>query len=338
MTSAFHVYFGPEATAATPRVRRIGPEDCFSALKEGLDDFFAMPTYPIFVGLFYAVAGIALFAMTSLGNALHLAFPLAAGFALVGPFVAIGLYEMSRRRERGLVVRGRDAFAVLRSPALPSILAFGLLLLAIFAAWIFAAELIYVWLYGPNPPAGAIPFLQDVLSTSRGWTLSVLGVLVGFCFAALALAISVVSFPLMLDRDLGLVPALEASLRVTRANPLAVAFWGLIVAVALVLGSLPVFFGLAVVVPVLGHATWRLYRKAVERDPAHEVPIEGPLNPDDVRKNPVLRFVFIFLDMVDFLREGKGPSDPNASNGEPKSTAMKARAGSTPAADLTQGG
>ena len=131
MTSTFHVYFGPEALAAAPRVRRIGPGDCFSALKEGLDDFFSMPTYPVFVGLFYAVAGIALFAMTSLGNALHLAFPLAAGFALVGPFVAIGLYEMSRRRERGLAVRGRDAFAVLRSPALPSILGFGLLLLAI---------------------------------------------------------------------------------------------------------------------------------------------------------------------------------------------------------------
>src|ERR1700761_5930664 len=288
VTSTFHIYFGPEALTATPRVRRIGPEDCFSALKEGVDDFFAMPTYPVFVGLFYAVAGIALFAMTSLGNALHLAFPLAAGFALVGPFVAIGLYEMSRRRERGLAVRGRDAFAVLRSPALSSIGAFGLLLLAIFAAWIFAAELIYMSLYGPNPPAGAIPFLQDVLSTGRGWTLIVFGVLVGFGFAAVALAISVVSFPLMLDRDLGLVPALETSLRVTRANPLAVACWGLIVAVALVLGSLPVFFGLAVVVPVLGHATWRLYRKAIERDPGRETPIEAALNPDDVTKNPVV--------------------------------------------------
>jgi hypothetical protein len=117
----------------------------------------------------------------------------------------------------------------------------------------------------------------------------------------------------MLDRDLGLVPALEASLRVTRANPLAVAFWGLIVAVALVLGSLPVFFGLALVMPVLGHATWRLYRKAVERDPAHEVPIEGPLNPD-VTKNPAVRFVCIFLDMVDFLREGKEPKPPIAKS------------------------
>jgi uncharacterized membrane protein len=313
MTSAFHVYFGPDARATTPRVRPLGPGDCFSALAEGLDDFFAMPTYPIFVGLFYAVAGIVLFAMTSFGSALQLAFPLAAGFALIGPFVAIGLYEMSRRRERGLTVRGRDAFTVLRSPALPSILGFGLLLLAIFAAWIFAAELIYVWLYGPNPPASATSFFQDVLTTDRGWALIVVGVLVGFCFAALALALSVVSFPLMLDRDLGLVPALEASLRVTRANPLAVALWGLIVAVALVLGSLPLFFGLAVVMPVLGHATWRFYRKAIERDPAHEAPIEDALNPD-FTQNPALRFVCIFLDMVDYLREGKKGTSPDLSN------------------------
>jgi uncharacterized membrane protein len=134
----------------------------FSALSEGWDDFLSMPTYPVFVGLFYAVAGIALFAMTSFGNALHLAFPLAAGFALIGPFVAISLCEMSRRRERGLAVTWRDAFTVLRSPALPSILALGLILLAIFVAWILAAEFIYVWLFGPNPPAAAIPFVPTM--------------------------------------------------------------------------------------------------------------------------------------------------------------------------------
>jgi uncharacterized membrane protein len=301
VTSAFHVYFGPEALAAPPKVRSVGPHDCFSALAEGFDDFLAMPTYPVFVGLFYAVAGIALFAMTSLGNALHLAFPLAAGFALIGPFVAIGLYEMSRQRERGLPVRGRDAFAVLRSPALPSILAFGLLLLAIFAAWIFAAELIYVWLYGPNPPAAAVPFLTDVLTTTRGWLLIVVGGLVGFCFAALALCISVVSFPLMLDRDVGLIPALEASLNVARANPLAVAVWGFIVAAGLVLGSLPLFLGLAVVIPVLGHATWRLYRKAIERDPAHEVAVELPRSEAFV-ESPLLRPLWIFLDCLEAMR------------------------------------
>ena len=328
MTSAFHVYFGPDAVAATPRVRRMRLGDCFSALSEGFDDFLSTRTYPVFVGLFYAVAGIALFAMASFEHALQLAFPLAAGFALIGPFVAIGLYEMSRRRERGLIVRGRDAFTVLRSPSLPSILAFGLLLLAIFAAWLFAAELIYVWLYGPDPPVAAIPFLQDVVTTARGWTLMIAGGLVGFCFAALALAISVVSFPLMLDRDVGLVPALDASLRVTRANPLAIAFWGLIVAVALAVGSLPLFFGLAVVLPVLGHGTWRLYRKTIERDPAHELPIEGPLNPD-VTENPVLRLIWIFLDALEVLREGKERRATGlaAGSGEPKLSTPKARAG-----------
>jgi uncharacterized membrane protein len=322
VTSALHVYFGPDAVASATRVRRIDPADCFSALSEGFDDFLSMPTYAVFVALFYAVAGIALFAMASFEHALQLAFPLAAGFALIGPFVAIGLYEMSRRRERGLAVRARDAFTVFRSPALPSILAFGLLLLAIFAAWLFAAELIYVWLYGPEPPVAAMSFLEDVATTARGWTLIAVGGFVGFCFAALALAISVVAFPLMLDRDTGLVPALQTSLRVTGNNPVAIAVWGLIVAAALVIGSLPVFFGLAVVLPVLGHATWRLYRRAIERDPARELPIECPINPT-LTKNPILRLLWIFLDALDFLRPGEEPADRNPSNGAPTSGASK---------------
>jgi uncharacterized membrane protein len=301
MTSAFHVYFGPEALAAPPKLRSIAPHDCLAAMAEGFDDFLSMPTYPIFIGLFYAVAGIALVGMSSVRNALHLVFPLAAGFALIGPFVAIGLYEMSRRRDRGLAVTWRDASAVLRSPALPSILAFGLLLLMIFAAWIGAAQFLYVWLYGPNPPTAALPFLQDVLTTDRGWTLIVVGGLVGFCFAALALCISVVSFPLMLDRDVGLVPALDASLRLTRANPLAVALWGLIVAAGLVIGSLPLFFGLSVVMPVLGHATWRFYRRAIERDPAREVVIDPP-GADALVEAPLLRPLWIFLDCLDAFR------------------------------------
>ena len=150
----------------------------------------------------------------------------------------------------------------------------GVGLFAVFAAWIGVADVLYGWLYGPKPPAAALPFLADVLTTGRGWTLIVVGCLVGFGFAVLALCLSVVSFPLMLDRDVGLVPAVVASLRTARDNPGAVALWGLIVAAALILGSVPLFIGLAIVMPVLGHATWRLYRRAIVRDPAHEVPIE----------------------------------------------------------------
>ena len=304
MSSTFHVYFGPEALDTRVRLRKIEPRDCIAALREGFDDFVAMPTHPVFVGIFYAMAGIALMGLTSFANALHLVFPFAAGFALVGPFFAVGLYEMSRRREAGLPSSWRDSFAVFRSPALPSIVALGVGLLVIFVIWIGAAQVLYGWLYGPKPPSAVVPFLRDVLTSGRGWTLIVLGCLIGFCFAALALCLSVVSFPLMLDRDVGLVPAVVASLRTARDNPGAVALWGLIVAVTLVLGSLPLFIGLALVMPVLGHATWRLYRLAIERDPAHELPIERQ-GGAGLAEAPGLRSVWISLDLREFLR-GKG--------------------------------
>ncbi|MDE3175466.1 MAG: DUF2189 domain-containing protein [Pseudomonadota bacterium] len=268
--TAIHVYFGPDALTAPPVVRKMRLSDAFFALAEGFDDFTAMPSHLFFLPIFYAGAGIALAAMSSFGGALHLVFPLAAGFALVGPFLAVGLYELSRRRELGMDVKLADSFIVANSPAMPSLAILGLALVAIFAAWIASAQALYVSLYGPAAPSSAHAFLSDVVSTDRGLRLIALGGGVGFVFAALVLCVSVVSFPLMLDRDIGLVPAVATSLRVCWKNPLVVATWGVIVAGLLILGTLPLFIGLAVVMPVLGHATWRFYRRAVERDPAHE--------------------------------------------------------------------
>jgi uncharacterized membrane protein len=271
MAYGFHLSLGEETHACRPRVRRISSRDCLAALREGVGDFAAAPTYRASVGLFYALSGVVLSSLSSIGDALQLVFPLAAGFAIIGPFVAIGLYEMSRRREYGLEPRWRDAFAVAHSPALPSILALGLILCTIFAAWISAAEALYVQFFGPEPPDDAAAFLRDILTTDHGRLLLVVGGAVGFGFAALSLCISVVAFPLMLDRDLGVIPAIEASLRTAATNPGAVALWGFIVAAGLILGSLPLFFGLAVVLPILGHATWRFYRRAIEREPALEL-------------------------------------------------------------------
>jgi uncharacterized membrane protein len=262
-----HIVFGASADAALPVVRRITPSDLLHALARGIDDFAAMPSHAVFLCVIYPLLGLLLIGMTMGNSTLPLAFPIAAGFALVGPLAAIGLYELSRRREAGLDSSASHALDVLQSPSLGAIIALGLLLMAIFLVWLAVAEWIYIANFGYKAPASLRQFITDVFSTSAGWRLIVIGTGVGFLFAVAALTIGAVSFPLLLDRDVGAAVALTTSIRVVAANPMTMALWGFIVAALLVIGSIPFFLGLTVVMPVLGHATWHLYRRAVEPDP-----------------------------------------------------------------------
>jgi uncharacterized membrane protein len=250
--------------AAQIIVRRIRPADLKDALAKGIDDFMAKPSHLVFLSLIYPIFNICLYAVVFTSNALPLLYPLASGFALIGPFLAVGLYEISRQRELGEEASWKRAFEVWRSPSIPSILALGLLLMVIFVFWLTTARVLYEWLFGLSAPESYPQFIDEVLSTSRGWTLIVLGNAIGFVFAVVVLAISVVSFPLLLDRDVGADLAVQTSVRAVRANPVMMALWGLIVAALLAIGSLPVFVGLAVVMPILGHSTWHLYRRVVE--------------------------------------------------------------------------
>jgi uncharacterized membrane protein len=262
-----HIVSGDGRTTTLPVVRHITPSDLWDSLKRGADDFAAMPSHAVFLCVIYPIIGILLVAVTFGYAALPLAFPIAAGFALIGPIAAIGLYELSRRREAGLDSSASHAFDVLRSPSLGAIVAMSLLLMAIFLVWLSVAQAIYVANFGYQAPASAAQFATDVLTTRAGWTLIVVGCAVGFVFAVGALTLGAISFPLLLDRDVGAAVALATSIRVVAANPFTMALWGFIVAALLIVGSLPFFLGLTVVLPLLGHATWHLYRKAVEPDP-----------------------------------------------------------------------
>jgi uncharacterized membrane protein len=248
---------------APVEVREISFADLRAALREGAADLGATRADVLFLALVYPVAGLLLARLAFSYQMLPLIFPLVSGFALLGPVAAIGLYEISRRREAGEPVDWRVAGRVLASPALGSILGLGAILLALFAAWIASAWAIYAATLGPQPPASWSGFLHAVFATPAGWSLIVVGCAVGAGFAAAAFVLSVVSFPLLLDRDVGMGSAIDASVRAVRRNPRTMAVWAGIVAGALVLGSIPGLVGLIFVMPLLGHATWRLYRRTV---------------------------------------------------------------------------
>ena len=250
---------------APPVVRRIGLADLRDSLVQGARDFEACRTDVIFLCLIYPVAGLIMARIAFDYGLLPLIFPLVSGFALIAPLFGVGLYEISRRRERGIETGWTDVFGVLRSPALGSIAVLGSLLLAPFALWLFAANLLYTVTLGPDAPVSALAFARDAVTTPQGWTMIAVGVGLGFLFALGVLVISVVSFPLLLDRDIGVATAIQTSVRAVVQNPLPMAVWGLIIAAGLVIGTIPLLVGLAIVLPILGHATWHLYRKVVTR-------------------------------------------------------------------------
>jgi len=264
--ATLHVISGASETPARPVIRKIGFADLKDAIGKGIDDFKAMPTHVILLAVIYPVAGLLLARLTLGYDMMPILFPLAAGFALIGPFAAIGFYELSRRREEGLDTSWPSAFEVVRSSSADAIAALGLLLVVLFVTWLGIAQWLYQSLFGYGTPDSVRTFLSDIFATREGWMLIVVGNAVGFVFAAVVFSIGVISFPLLLDRDVGAIVAMHTSVRAVLANPVVMAAWALFIAAALIVGALPFFAGLAVVMPILGHASWHLYRKVVVAD------------------------------------------------------------------------
>ena len=262
----FHVIAGASDIQERPVIRKIGFSDLLHALEDGFADFWAMPSHAVFLSILYPTVGVILVVMTSGQDVMPLLYPMMSGFSLIGPFAAIGLYEVSRRRELGMPVSWLNAFDVLRSPAVPSIMSVGVLLMVIFVLWLATAQGLYYWLFQPKTSQPYLEFLKEVFTTREGWTLFVVGNLVGLLFTIVALTVSVISFPLLLDRDVGAAVAIQTSVRAVIKNPVMMAIWGLIVAVMLAAGIAALFVGLAIVMPVLGHATWHLYRRIIAHD------------------------------------------------------------------------
>jgi len=255
------------ATSLTgrPEVRRISEADLDWALSQGWADFKAKRGDVIVLALIYPIVGLLTAATAFNARLLPMLFPLVAGLSILGPAVASGFYELSRRREAHLPSGWIHFLDPLRGRSRTGLLALTAVLVVIFAAWLAAAWMIYAATLAGYQPASLGEFVDRVFRTPEGWSLIGAGMLVGFAFACLTLILTLVSLPMVVDKATDPVTAVSTSIRAVMKNPKASASWGLRVAGLLVLGCLPLFIGLAVVLPVLGYATWRLYTRIVVR-------------------------------------------------------------------------
>ena len=253
---------GPRITVP---VRKISDEDLKISLRQGLDDFLALRGDLIFVGLLYPLIGIAAAVLTTNPPMIPFFFPIVAGVGLLGPIAAVGFYELARRREAGLPSDWSHFFDVRKRPAADELGIVAGLLLAIFALWLLAAGALYVFLFW-GAPTSISGFVTEVVTDPRGWMLIGAGIVVGAVFAWIVLALSVVSLPMLVDCDLTAGEAVSASWRAVHANKREMIRWGLTVVGLLILGCIPLFIGLAMVLPWLGYSTWHLYTRLVDRD------------------------------------------------------------------------
>ncbi|MDZ4311254.1 MAG: DUF2189 domain-containing protein [Cypionkella sp.] len=251
-----------QVQADRPEVMHVEVSDLRMALRAGWQDFLAAPYYGLLFACIYVIGGwLIYFVVTGTGQ-VWWTLPAAAGFPILGPFIACGLYDVSRRLEAGLPLNRHQTFLVIfrqKDRQIPSMAA---VIVVFFLFWNFLSHMIFALFLGNAVMTNVSSSLAVFLSPA-GLTMLAVGTAVGAVFATLLFSLTVVSLPMLLEHEVDFVTAMITSFAVVTESPAVMLGWGALIAVALFLAMLPGFFGLFVVLPVLGHASWHLYRRAV---------------------------------------------------------------------------
>jgi len=246
-----------------PAIRKIGFEAIGDAFAAGLRDFQAAPQYGLFFGGVYAFGGMLMVAMAAWWDMLVMVYPLAAGFALIGPFVAVGLYEVSRLREAGLPLSWSGVLGAVFAQSRRELGWMAFVTLFVFIMWMYQIRLLTALFFGLKP-ISMHELLPTLISTPEGWLFLVIGHVDGAILSLVLFSLTVVSFPLLLDREVDFITAMITSVRSVTANPGPMIGWAAVVVILLIVAAMPFFLGLFIALPVLGHTTWHLYRRLVE--------------------------------------------------------------------------
>lgn len=239
----------------------------FQDLKEvlllGVRDFFSSPFYGLFFGGIYVLGGLLLVSTFFILNIEWAIYPLAIGFALIGPFIATGLYEVSRRKEADIKLHWRSILGVIWEQKNRELGWMAFVMLFVFWVWMYQARTLFVVFFGFGGFATLEGFVEAVFTTSNGLYFLAIGNAVGMLISFILFSVTVISCPLLLDRDVDFVTAMVTSIRTIIKSPVVMIFWGGMVITLVILSMLPAFMGLLITLPIFGHSTWHLYRRAV---------------------------------------------------------------------------
>ncbi|MCM2472021.1 DUF2189 domain-containing protein [Rhizobium sp. CG5] len=252
-------------TVAVPRlhINPLGLADVRASLLDGWRDFMRFPLFGLFFGGIYAIGGLFIVVTLAVYHLPWMIIPVAIGFPLIGPFVAVGLYEISRRHGAGLTVTWRGVLAEVFRQRERQLSWMAFVVLFVFWIWVYQVRLLLALFLGFKIPASLAAFVTVVTTTPEGILFLAVGTVVGAVVATLLFSLTVIAIPLLLDHDIDFITAMITSLRTVTENPLAMLSFGFVVAAAAILSMIPAFLGLFFVLPPLGHATWHLYKRAI---------------------------------------------------------------------------